>query len=249
MRNHLPQPDPGYAIATNLNHGDLNRYPLIAFPFVPVPIWLAVARGLGPLQQLSKRIANKDPNDLTPLGINTRYAELVPLSSAIDNLSNRPRAKIDREHAFVRDAAHELRTPLAPISAEAHVMTMAGQPDERLAARQRLNQAIARASHLVQSNAIAYIQASGRVVVAISQTSACLRIFVADDGPGIAESQRNLVFERFYRGANRDTPRSGLGLAIVSQGAPRPGGKVALGSGLDGKGCEFSLEVPGDEQA
>jgi two-component system, OmpR family, sensor histidine kinase QseC len=301
-----------YAVARNLNHSDLNRYLLIAFPFVLVPIWLAVARGLGPLQQLSKRIANKDPNDLTPLGINTRYAELVPLSSAIDHLINRLRTRIDREHSFVQDAAHELRTPLALISAEAHVMTMASQPHERLTAQQRLNQAIARASHLVQqllalahiesdrpastgpvdvaalvrqeiallapvairrnielslegpdvlqhdlhthtlqsilqnllSNAIAYIQSGGRVVVAISQTSACLRISVADDGPGIPESQRNLVFERFYRGADHDTPGSGLGLAIVSQGTARLGGKLTLHSGLDGKGCEFILEVP-----
>jgi signal transduction histidine kinase len=308
----VPQLSLGYAIANNLNHGDLNRYLLIAFPFVLVPIWLAVARGLGPLQQLSKRIANKDPNDLTPLDINTRYAELVPLSSAIDNLLNRLRTKVDRERAFVQDAAHELRTPLALISAEAHVMTMAAQPHERHAAQQRLNQAIARASHLVQqlldlahiesdrpastgpvdiaalvrqeiallapvaiqrniemslegpdvlqhdlhthtlqsilqnllSNAIAYIHAGGRVVVAISQSPASLRISVADDGPGIPESQRNLVFERFYRGADHDTPGSGLGLAIVSQGAARLGGKLTLDSGLDGKGCEFILEVP-----
>ncbi len=308
----FPQFGLGSILLANLNHGDLNRYLLIAFPFVLVPIWLAVARGLRPLKQLSKRIAAKDPNDLTPLGVDTKYAELLPLAAAIDSLIARLHTKVEREHAFVQDAAHELRTPLALISIEAHVMTMAGTVPERHAAQLRLDQAIARTSHLIQqllvlahidseqlassetvdvaavarheiallapaaihrnielsletpdivshqlhlhtlqsilqnllNNAIAYIQTGGRIVVRISRDERLLRLSVADDGPGIPESQRQLVFERFYRGADHDTPGSGLGLAIVSQGAARLGGLVRLEPGLEGRGCEFVIEVP-----
>jgi signal transduction histidine kinase len=42
---------------------------------------------------------------------------------------------------------------------------------------------------------------------------------VDDDGPGIAESERARVFERFARGRHTTTPGSGLGLAIVAQQA------------------------------
>ncbi|QLI81552.1 hypothetical protein HZU75_08425 [Chitinibacter fontanus] len=83
---------------------------LIALPIMAVIIWLVVARGLLPLRQLSDLIAHKDKDDLTPLNFGSPYAELKPLSAALDRLLNQLRSKIEREHAFVQDAAHELRT-------------------------------------------------------------------------------------------------------------------------------------------
>jgi two-component system sensor histidine kinase MprB len=50
---------------------------------------------------------------------------------------------------------------------------------------------------------------------------------VRDHGPGIAEEERDLVFDRFYRAAEaRGRPGSGLGLAIVRQVAESHGGSV-----------------------
>ncbi len=129
--------------------GDLTIDMLIAFPFVLLPIWLAVARGLRPLQQLSKRIAAKGPDDLAALGFDPKYAELQPLTAALDHLLAQLRKRLAREHGFVQDAAHELRTPLAVISAQAHVLVMASDLTQRLEAERRMDQAIARASHLV----------------------------------------------------------------------------------------------------
>lgn len=63
----------------------------------------------------------------------------------------------------------------------------------------------------------------------------------ADDGPGIADDQREHIFDRFYRGRGHDTPGSGLGLSIVRQAAARTGGGVRIVDGLHGKGC--GLEV------
>lgn len=122
----------------------------IAFPLVLLPIWLAVTRGLRPLLQLSKRIGDKSPDDLTALGIDTHYAELQPLTDALDRLLAQMRGKIAREHAFVQDAAHELRTPMAVIAAQAHVLVKAGSPEQRADAGQRLELAIGRASHLTR---------------------------------------------------------------------------------------------------
>ncbi|MES2321574.1 MAG: HAMP domain-containing sensor histidine kinase [Pseudomonadota bacterium] len=122
---------------------------LIAFPFVFIAVWSAIARGLGPLRLLSERIAARDSDDLTPVNVDPKFEELKPLVSALDSLLLQLRNKVSREHAFVQDAAHELRTPLAVISAQAHVMSMAGSTEERLDAERQMDQAIARAAHLI----------------------------------------------------------------------------------------------------
>jgi two-component system sensor histidine kinase QseC len=129
--------------------GGLTIDMLIAFPFVLLPIWLAVARGLRPLRDLSTRIAARGPDDLAALGYDAKYAELRPLTAALDNLLGQLREQRAREHGFVQDAAHELRTPLAVIAAQAHVLVMAAGDAERTQAERHMDRAVARASHLV----------------------------------------------------------------------------------------------------
>ena len=129
---------------------DLGVSMLIAFPFVLLPLWLIVSHGLRPLNQLSQRIAARDPDDLTETGVGTRLAELQPLVRSIDALLARLRAKVAREHAFVHDAAHELRTPMAVISAQAHALAHGRDASARESARARLDDAIARASNLIE---------------------------------------------------------------------------------------------------
>jgi signal transduction histidine kinase len=101
------------------------------------------------LRNLSNRIAAKGPDDLAALGFDPKYAELQALTTALDNLLAQLRHRLAREHGFVQDAAHELRTPLAVISAQAHVLVMAADGAQRVDAERRVDQAIARASHLV----------------------------------------------------------------------------------------------------
>jgi two-component system sensor histidine kinase QseC len=292
--------------------GGLTVDMLIAFPFVLLPLWLSVSRGLRPLRELSERIAAKGPDDLAPLRMDGKYAELAPLTGALDRLLGQLRDKIKREHGFVQDAAHELRTPMAVISAQAHVLAMATGPAQRAQAGQRMDHAIARASHLVQqllelahidsapardaavldvaqlarqelamvapaamarglelsldapdslahaleaqafqsilhnllTNAIRYAHDGGQVAVGLRLDGGALTLSVADDGPGIPEAHRALVFERFYRGVGHDASGAGLGLAIVAQAVARLRGSVRLSAGLGGKGCEFVVNIP-----
>ena len=67
-----------------------------------------------------------------------------------------------------------------------------------------------------------------------------------DSGIGIAPIDQPRLFEKFYRGGQREAREqkgSGLGLAIVRSIVERHGGKVWLESQL-GKGSTFFLEVP-----
>lgn len=121
----------------------------IALPLILLPLWLTVRSGLAPLRRFAERIRRRAPDDLSPLDVDLRHAELAPLGEAFDALLARARASIERERSFVQDAAHELRTPLAVIAAEAHALTGATDAATRQRAQRGLEAAVARASHLV----------------------------------------------------------------------------------------------------
>jgi signal transduction histidine kinase len=97
--------------------------------------------------------------------------------------------------------------------------------------------------HNLLDNALRYVHAGCRVAVAAHASAGSLTVSVADDGPGIAADQRELVFERFYRVGGNTAPGSGLGLAIVRQAARRMGGTVSLAQGLDRRGCAFHVRL------
>jgi two-component system sensor histidine kinase QseC len=122
---------------------------LIAFPLVLLPLWLAVHRGLRPLRQLVQRVSQRASDDFSPLDMHLPYVDLQPLVQAMDDLLAKSRDGIARERAIVQDAAHELRTPLAVVAAQAHALSRAEDPAAVHVARAALEAAVLRASHLV----------------------------------------------------------------------------------------------------
>jgi len=79
-------------------------------------------------------------------------------------------------------------------------------------------------------NAIRYTPKGGRVDLSVSTTPDGVTLVVEDTGPGIPESERERVFERFYRSVGSDEIGSGLGLSIVKAISRRIGARVSLGS-------------------
>jgi two-component system sensor histidine kinase MprB len=70
-------------------------------------------------------------------------------------------------------------------------------------------------------------------------------LLVRDHGPGFADEDRPLVFDRFYRSAAaRAMPGAGLGLAIVREVAEAHGGTVAVENARDG-GAIVRLSLDG----
>lgn len=124
-------------------------YLLLALPVVVVPVWWAVRRGLRPLRQLSQQIAQRSPHDLSPLSTTRSYREMLPLEQALNRLFDRVAQGLARERAFVHDAAHEMRTPLAVVATQATVL-MRSEGQAREQAAERLQAAVTRSSHLTQ---------------------------------------------------------------------------------------------------
>lgn len=95
-------------------------------------------------------------------------------------------------------------------------------------------------------NALKYTPDGGQVTVRLKIQGDSILFSVQDTGIGVSAVDQARLFEKFYRGTQREAREqkgSGLGLAIVKSIAERHGGKVWLESEL-GKGSTFFLQVP-----
>jgi len=95
-------------------------------------------------------------------------------------------------------------------------------------------------SNLVD-NAVRYTPAGGRVDVSVEKNANDVLVVVRDSGPGIPTSERERVFDRFYRAPTpgaADASGSGLGLAIVKRIAERHDASIALSPGIGGSSGE-----------
>ena len=100
---------------------------------------------------------------------------------------------------------------------------------------------------LAVDNAIANAVKHGgaaRVQLSAVSSRAGVEIAVDDDGVGVPEEERTVVFERFSRGSTASHSGSGLGLALVAQQAELHGGTAALQASPLG-GARLLLRLPG----
>ncbi len=100
---------------------------------------------------------------------------------------------------------------------------------------------------LAVDNAIANAVKHGgatRVQLSAVSSRAGVEIAIDDDGVGIPEEERQVVFERFSRGSTASHSGSGLGLALVAQQAELHGGTASLQASPLG-GARLLLRLPG----
>lgn len=84
------------------------------------------------------------------------------------------------------------------------------------------------------------------VAISLSTEGAQVRFAVEDDGPGVAPTDRERIFERFARlqeGRARDSGGSGLGLALSRHIVEAHGGTISVGTGPLG-GARFEVVLP-----
>jgi two-component system sensor histidine kinase TctE len=98
-------------------------------------------------------------------------------------------------------------------------------------------------SNLVD-NALKYTPSGGSVTVTAAHKNGKAQLTVEDTGPGIPESDRERVRQRFFRLPNSPGHGSGLGLAIVEEIAQLYGASVAIASGAGERGTRIVVRFP-----
>ena len=95
-------------------------------------------------------------------------------------------------------------------------------------------------------NALEYVPRGGHITVRTgTRELGAAFIEVEDDGPGIADSERPRVLERFYRVPGTPGTGSGLGLSIVREIAAAHGAVMEIATGSHGKGCRVKIGFNG----
>lgn len=122
----------------------------LALPVLALLLWVGVTRGLRPLTALGEQIQQRDPDNLSLLEVSGAPVEVAPLAESLNRLFERVRASLDNERRFTADAAHELRTPLAGLMAQAQVARAATLDAERRHALEQVIEGCRRAAHLIE---------------------------------------------------------------------------------------------------
>lgn len=296
----------------------------VILPLAVLLVWLALARGIQPLNQLEERIRLRKPDDLSPLDDHAVPLEVAPLVASINDLLTRLKESIATQKRFLADAAHQLKTPLAGLRMQADLAQRAdSSADELKQSLKLIGRASIRATHTVNQllslaraesgstniarapcdlvalvsdviqdslpramdkhidlgyegvdagsggaringnatllkemvrnlvdNAINYTPSSAEqpgvitLRLLIDRLGKVVVLQVEDSGPGIPESERDLVFQPFYRALGTEADGSGLGLPIVMEIAHLHAATVTLEDAYPGKaapGARFTV--------
>jgi two-component system sensor histidine kinase QseC len=122
---------------------------LLTFPLSGLLIWIIIGRGLNSLDKVTQEVADRAPSHLEPVDLKEIPDEIRPLIDELNKLFFRLKAGFEREKRFAADAAHELRTPLAALKAQAQVALNTNDIAQKNQALQKLIASVNRSTHIV----------------------------------------------------------------------------------------------------
>ena len=123
---------------------------LFGLPLIGLGVWLATRQGLKTLDSLAAQIAGREAGQLQALTPSSAPNEIRPMLQALNALFGRVEQALLTERRFTADAAHELRTPLAALLAQAEVAQHARDEDERQRSLGQLRSGLERTARLVE---------------------------------------------------------------------------------------------------
>ena len=115
--------------ATQILQQTLVRQSLL-IAVIALVVVLVVQRVTKPVRTLSSRLAARNEDDLTPLDSPDLPTEVRPLADATNQLMARLQHMLEHQKRFVRDAAHQLRTPLAVLKVQVQSAQRGDMPAE-----------------------------------------------------------------------------------------------------------------------
>jgi two-component system sensor histidine kinase TctE len=121
----------------------------LALPMAAMAM-VAVGRGMRPLRVVATEVVSRTPDQLEPIDARAVPREVVAFVNALNDLFGRLRAAAAAQRAFIADAAHQLRTPLAVIRVEAAQALDSPHPPALRPTLERLHSAAERGARLAQ---------------------------------------------------------------------------------------------------
>lgn len=121
----------------------------VLVPALSILVAWIVGRAVRPVRGFADALRRRHPDDVRPVAVDGLPDEVRPVAEALNDLLARLRAALDRERAFLADAAHELRTPLTALDLQAQAVVEA-RADDREAALRDLRAGVARVARLVE---------------------------------------------------------------------------------------------------
>ena len=122
---------------------------VILILFVGILVPFGVIRGLTPLKSLEKAITERSARDRSALDESSVPGEVIPVVTSMNNLLARLDAVLKVQSRFVADAAHQLKTPVAALSAYVELLERTQDADERQKITVKLTEAVERMSRVV----------------------------------------------------------------------------------------------------
>lgn len=107
--------------------------------------------------------------------------------------------------------------------------------------RDRITQVLS----ILLDNAGNHTPAPGKIELELTVHRKCVQIRVSDTGPGVPDSEKKRIFERFYRSERSRSDRGhfGLGLSIAAEIVKKHNGRIWVQDAAIG-GAEFVVELP-----
>ncbi|MHB9119589.1 MAG: ATP-binding protein [Burkholderiales bacterium] len=156
------QKDERRALETVVGQGDRARHELagevawhnllpflLGLPLLGLAALAAIGFGLRPLRKLAQEVSLRSPDRLDPIRLGEMPREIAPVVESLNKLLDRVAATLENERRFTADAAHELRTPLAALRAQAQAALLADDPAEQRKSLSMALQGADRMNHLV----------------------------------------------------------------------------------------------------
>ena len=124
---------------------------LVAVPLLGGLLWWHMGRSLQPLLAVAQAVHVRTPSTLDPLPVTGLPEEVLALVTALNALLQRLATALSAQRAFIADAAHALRTPLAAVSLQGQLLARADGDTARHEALTALQGGLTRLTHLVQA--------------------------------------------------------------------------------------------------
>lgn len=185
--------------------------PIALLTLVALPLlWLGVNRALRPMVEVESDLLRRDPSDLHPVD-GSVPVELSHLVGALNSFMKRLAENVEMLRAFIADAAHQMRTPLASLRAQAQLAVDESDPAEQRRSLLLVESNAARLSHLLDQ------LLSDAIVTHRSD----VRCFAPMD-------LANVISEAIRESVPRAEPRADVRLLCQLDGAPFHGDALMI---------------------